>query len=185
MQSRGSVLTAIRLRARRQLGVYPDLTNTIRDADSPNESRYVRGRTRQALAVGAGRASASHGSGYLVGSGHAQPFPAWLRPPGRRPLPEQVSTEVDEALGPNLLQHAYDEFTFLSRILLPLYVAENRDKLPIPRPWQEPTKPPQEAGRTQPSPDRFFNSKYSNAPDRCFKAERSPHVGLLPVSLRH
>jgi hypothetical protein len=42
--------------------------------------------------------------------------------------PDQVTAEVDEALGPNLLQHAYDEFTFLSRILPALYVAENRDK---------------------------------------------------------
>lgn len=49
--------------------------------------------------------------------------------------PDQVTAEVDEALGPNLLQHAYDEFTFLSRILPALYVAENRDKLAIPRPW--------------------------------------------------
>ena len=49
--------------------------------------------------------------------------------------PEQVVGEVDEALGPNLLQHAYDEFTFLSRILPPLYTAENRGRLDIARPW--------------------------------------------------
>ncbi|GAA3695598.1 hypothetical protein GCM10023081_35980 [Arthrobacter ginkgonis] len=49
--------------------------------------------------------------------------------------PEQVAAEVDARLGPNLLQHAYDEFTFLSRILPPLYQAENRDKVDVPRPW--------------------------------------------------
>jgi hypothetical protein len=49
--------------------------------------------------------------------------------------PDQITAEVDEALGPNLLQYAYDEFTFLSRILPPLYAAENRDELTIPRPW--------------------------------------------------
>ena len=48
---------------------------------------------------------------------------------------EAVVAEVPDVLGPNLLQHCYDEFTFLSRILPPLYTAENRDKLDIPRPW--------------------------------------------------
>jgi hypothetical protein len=48
---------------------------------------------------------------------------------------DTVVAEVPDLLGPNLLQHCYDEFTFLSRILPPLYTAENRDKLDIPRPW--------------------------------------------------
>ena len=48
--------------------------------------------------------------------------------------PDQVTAEVHEALGPNPLQHAYDQLTFLSRILPPLYVAENRG-MSIPRPW--------------------------------------------------
>ncbi|TDL33977.1 hypothetical protein [Arthrobacter nitrophenolicus] len=45
--------------------------------------------------------------------------------PGTGMAPDQVTAEVHEALGPNPLQHAYDQLTFLSRILPPLYVAEN------------------------------------------------------------
>lgn len=37
--------------------------------------------------------------------------------------------------GPNLLQHAYDEFTFLSRFLPSLYAAENRETIPVKAPW--------------------------------------------------
>jgi hypothetical protein len=70
-----------------------------------------------------------------MGSGAAQPLPAGYDLPEAGLRPEQVTAEVREALGPNLLQRAYDEFKFLSRILPPLYVAANRDKLTIPRPW--------------------------------------------------
>ncbi|MEC3854235.1 hypothetical protein [Paenarthrobacter ureafaciens] len=54
--------------------------------------------------------------------------------PGTGMSPDQVTAKVHEALGPNPLQHAYDQLAFLSRILPPLYVAENRG-MSIPRPW--------------------------------------------------
>lgn len=47
----------------------------------------------------------------------------------------EVAAEVPDELGRNLLLHAYNEFTFLSRILGGLYVAENRDKIPPVAPW--------------------------------------------------
>ncbi len=47
----------------------------------------------------------------------------------------QVAQVTDEEFGRNLLQHAYNEFTFLSRILPGLYVAEHRDTDPPPAPW--------------------------------------------------
>ncbi|MCP2622491.1 DAPG hydrolase family protein [Mycolicibacterium smegmatis] len=49
--------------------------------------------------------------------------------------PSEVAAEVPDELGRNLLLHAYNEFTFLSRILGGLCVAENRDKIPPVAPW--------------------------------------------------
>ena len=49
--------------------------------------------------------------------------------------PEQVAELVPEVMGPNLVQHCYDEFTFLSRILPALYTAEHLDQEDIRRPW--------------------------------------------------
>jgi hypothetical protein len=49
--------------------------------------------------------------------------------------PEQVREAVPDATGQALLQHAYDEFTFLSRILPALYAAENHPAIPVSHPW--------------------------------------------------
>lgn len=40
---------------------------------------------------------------------------------------------IPDALAPNLLQHCYEEFTFLSRFLPGLFAGENREG--VPRPW--------------------------------------------------
>lgn len=40
-----------------------------------------------------------------------------------------------EEQAPNLIRHCYDEFTFLSRFLPSLYMAENRDTIAVVRPW--------------------------------------------------
>ena len=54
--------------------------------------------------------------------------------PGVAHLPPHVLAEIfPDALAPNLLQHCYDEFTFLSRLLPGLYAAEGGE-VP-PRPW--------------------------------------------------
>ncbi len=50
--------------------------------------------------------------------------------------PEQVAAIANDALGFGLLRHAYNEFTFLSRILPALYVAENRDRERPVLPWE-------------------------------------------------
>lgn len=56
-------------------------------------------------------------------------------------LPELGLTErevieaVPEEFGRGLLQHAYDEFTFLSRFLPSLFIAEHRDTRPPRAPW--------------------------------------------------
>ncbi|KAA9160732.1 hypothetical protein FPZ12_016435 [Amycolatopsis acidicola] len=47
----------------------------------------------------------------------------------------EVEREVPDELAPALLRHAYDEFTFLSRFLPSLYVAEHRDVASPPAPW--------------------------------------------------
>ncbi len=49
--------------------------------------------------------------------------------------PEQVEAAVPDVVGPNLVQHCYDEFTFLSRLLPALYTAEHREPEEIERPW--------------------------------------------------
>jgi hypothetical protein len=49
--------------------------------------------------------------------------------------PEQMAEMFPVAFGQALLQHAYNEFTFLSRFLPSLFIAENRD-VNIPKvPW--------------------------------------------------
>lgn len=47
----------------------------------------------------------------------------------------EVEAAVPTELGQGLLQHAYTEFTFLSRLLPALYIAEHRDESPPPAPW--------------------------------------------------
>ena len=49
--------------------------------------------------------------------------------------PADVEREVPTQLAVGLLQHAYNEFTFLSRILPGLYAAEHRDENPPVAPW--------------------------------------------------
>ena len=49
--------------------------------------------------------------------------------------PEQVREEIPDEVGQALVQHAYEEFTFLSRILPALYAAENHPEIPVSRPW--------------------------------------------------
>ncbi|ANQ72230.1 DAPG hydrolase family protein [Rhodococcus sp. 008] len=48
---------------------------------------------------------------------------------------EQIAAQATVEFAQGLLQHAYDEFTFLSRFLPSLYVAENRDVSPPRAPW--------------------------------------------------
>jgi len=49
--------------------------------------------------------------------------------------PDQVSEMFPDRFGQALLKHCYDEFTFLSRFLPSLYIAENRDSAPVALPW--------------------------------------------------
>jgi hypothetical protein len=49
--------------------------------------------------------------------------------------PEQALEIVPDDLGTALLQHCYNEFTFLSRFLPSLYVAEHRDSSTPAVPW--------------------------------------------------
>lgn len=49
--------------------------------------------------------------------------------------PEEVEEQVPTELGISLLQHAYNEFTFLSRFLPSLHAAEHRDLRPPTAPW--------------------------------------------------
>lgn len=55
--------------------------------------------------------------------------------PGLGLTPEQVAAEVPDDLGVALLQHAYNEFTFLSRFLPSLHLAEHRDVRTPQVPW--------------------------------------------------
>lgn len=50
--------------------------------------------------------------------------------------PAQIAALAPEAMGFGLLRHAYNEFTFLSRILPALYVAENRERERPVLPWE-------------------------------------------------
>lgn len=49
--------------------------------------------------------------------------------------PEQATEIVTDELGRGLLQHCYNEFTFLSRFLPSLYIAEHRDEVMPVVPW--------------------------------------------------
>ena len=49
--------------------------------------------------------------------------------------PAEVAQMVPDAMGPALLAHCYNEFTFLSRFLPSLYIAENRATVPVSVPW--------------------------------------------------
>ena len=49
--------------------------------------------------------------------------------------PAQVERACPDKFGSALLQHCYNEFTFLSRFLPSLYLGENRDRLEVPLPW--------------------------------------------------
>ncbi|MTD53857.1 DAPG hydrolase family protein [Amycolatopsis pithecellobii] len=48
---------------------------------------------------------------------------------------DEIVQQVTEEFGQALLQHAYDEFTFLSRFLKSLFIAEHRDENPPAVPW--------------------------------------------------
>lgn len=50
-------------------------------------------------------------------------------------VPAQVQALVPDAIAPALLAHCYNEFTFLSRFLPSLFVAENRSRKPVQLPW--------------------------------------------------
>lgn len=47
----------------------------------------------------------------------------------------EIASMIGDEVGPALLQHCYDEFTFLSRFLPSLYIAENRETIPVQLPW--------------------------------------------------
>ena len=49
--------------------------------------------------------------------------------------PDVVTEIFSDELGRALLMHSYNEFTFLSRFLPSLYIAENRDSAPVAVPW--------------------------------------------------
>jgi hypothetical protein len=49
--------------------------------------------------------------------------------------PEQVERTCPDEFGRALLQHCYNEFTFLSRFLPSLYRAENRERIEVALPW--------------------------------------------------
>ncbi len=49
--------------------------------------------------------------------------------------PAEIESMVTDTFGAALLQHCYDEFTFLSRFLPSLFIAENRDTHPVSLPW--------------------------------------------------
>jgi hypothetical protein len=49
--------------------------------------------------------------------------------------PDEVRETVPDVFAPALLQHCYNEFTFLSRFLPSLYIGENRASRPVALPW--------------------------------------------------
>jgi hypothetical protein len=49
--------------------------------------------------------------------------------------PKQVADAFPDEFGRALLQHCYNEFTFLSRFLPSLFIAEHRDQRPVDVPW--------------------------------------------------
>jgi hypothetical protein len=48
---------------------------------------------------------------------------------------EAIVEAFPDKFGRALLMHCYNEFTFLSKFLPSLYIAENRDSLDIATPW--------------------------------------------------
>lgn len=55
--------------------------------------------------------------------------------PAAGKTPDEIEEIVTDAFGASLLQHAYNEFTFLSRFLPSLFIAEHRDSRPPAVPW--------------------------------------------------
>jgi DAPG hydrolase PhiG domain len=49
--------------------------------------------------------------------------------------PEAVEEIFSDEFGRALLMHCYNEFTFLSRFLPSLYIAENRETQSVAVPW--------------------------------------------------
>lgn len=49
--------------------------------------------------------------------------------------PEELAALIPDVAGPALLAHCYNEFTFLSRFLPSLFIAENRATHPVQVPW--------------------------------------------------
>jgi len=49
--------------------------------------------------------------------------------------PAEVAQIFPDGFAVALLQHSYNEFTFLSRFLPSLYIAENRADVPVIVPW--------------------------------------------------
>jgi DAPG hydrolase PhiG domain len=55
--------------------------------------------------------------------------------PAKGLSPEEVTAAVPEIAGQALLQHCYNEFTYLSRFLPSLFIAENRNTHKVKVPW--------------------------------------------------
>ena len=49
--------------------------------------------------------------------------------------PKEIEEMIPDAFGIALLQHCYNEFTFLSRFLPSLFIAENRKTHEVKLPW--------------------------------------------------
>jgi hypothetical protein len=49
--------------------------------------------------------------------------------------PSEIETLLPDTFGVALLQHCYNEFTFLSRFLPSLFLGEHRDTRAVPLPW--------------------------------------------------
>ena len=47
----------------------------------------------------------------------------------------QITAMIPDEAAPALLRHCYNEFTFLSRFLPSLFIAENRATHPVRVPW--------------------------------------------------
>jgi DAPG hydrolase PhiG domain len=55
--------------------------------------------------------------------------------PAKGVSPDEMRKLFTDEFGRALLQHCYNEFTFLSRFLPSLYVGDNRDRIPVQLPW--------------------------------------------------
>ncbi|GAB2471033.1 DAPG hydrolase family protein [Jatrophihabitans fulvus] len=132
-----------------------DLTIQFRDpAEFFDADAYAAARTSGALTCAVlGRTGMSHEpsrrddgavlGGRLLHVGRDTPWGLALRShffmgqdlPARGLTPTQVADQVPGAFGIALLQHCYNEFTFLSRFLPSLFVAEHRDERTPDVPW--------------------------------------------------